>query len=166
VELEPPQFASRRLRIASTAVWAVVAGYVLFQHIQGGWAGYRQSYLAPASTPINGLYDVLAYSLSIDGRQPLGAQAPWSKVDFTPQMVAVRRSDGNIMRYGVNYMPDRIMLNKTYTLAWSRPDASRVVLRGTLDAGEVTIELRAMDAGKFLLLNRGFHWINERPFNR
>ena len=164
VELEPPKFASQRLRIASMALWTVVVGYVLFEHVSGGWAGYKQAYLTPVSTPISGLYDVAAFS--IDGRQPIGAPAPWSKVDFTPQGVAVRRTDGNITRYAVNYMPDKLLLNKTYTLTWSRPDASRVVLRGMLDAGEVSVELRALDATRFLLLNRGFHWINERPFNR
>lgn len=34
------------------------------------------------------------------------------------------------------------------------------------DAGTLAIRLRKIDPSKFPLLNRGFHWINEYPFNR
>jgi hypothetical protein len=35
-----------------------------------------------------------------------------------------------------------------------------------MDGGPVSIELRQIDPAKFLLFSRGFHWINEYPFNR
>jgi len=31
---------------------------------------------------------------------------------------------------------------------------------------DLAVKLRKSDPSKFLLVNRGFHWINERPFNR
>jgi hypothetical protein len=52
------------------------------------------------------------------------------------------------------------------TLAYARPDADRVVLQGTLGSDAVAIRLRRIYTSKFLLVNRGFHWINELPFNR
>jgi hypothetical protein len=59
-----------------------------------------------------------------------------------------------------------VTLNKKDTLAWTRPDADHVSLNGTLAGSPVTIGLRKIDTGKFLLLSRGFHWINETPINR
>jgi hypothetical protein len=41
-----------------------------------------------------------------------------------------------------------------------------VVLQGTLIADPLIVKLKRIDPAKFLLVNRGFHWINERPFNR
>ena len=49
---------------------------------------------------------------------------------------------------------------------YSQPDAGHVVLEGSLGGANLVVGLRQVDVQKFLLVNRGFHWINERPFNR
>jgi uncharacterized membrane protein YphA (DoxX/SURF4 family) len=41
----------------------------------------------------------------------------------------------------------------------------RLVLRGMLDRDTVEIRLTRMDEGTFRLTSRGFHWINEYPYN-
>ncbi|MGE5180864.1 MAG: hypothetical protein ACM31C_02320 [Acidobacteriota bacterium] len=41
-----------------------------------------------------------------------------------------------------------------------------VTLTGTLDGKPITIELHAVDDSEMLLVHRGFHWIQEHPFNR
>ena len=58
--------------------------------------------------------------------------------------------------------------NKSYSnpLTYSRPDADHVLLEGKLDGNALSVKLRKVDTSKFLLVNRGFQWINERPFNR
>jgi hypothetical protein len=40
------------------------------------------------------------------------------------------------------------------------------VLQGDLGTNTLSIHMRKTDMSKFLLINRGFHWINELPFNR
>ena len=40
------------------------------------------------------------------------------------------------------------------------------MLSGKLAQDTVNIRLRRIDPKTFLLLNRGYHWINERPLNR
>ena len=44
--------------------------------------------------------------------------------------------------------------------------APQLVLEGTLDGAEVRIVLNALRAEDFLVVNRGFRWIQEFPFNR
>jgi len=83
-----------------------------------------------------------------------------------PAAISVRTVDDAILSFGSVYEKDAVMLNKRGRLAWSRPDAGRVVLAGTLYSAPVTIRLERIDTGKMLLLSRGFHWINEMPFNR
>jgi hypothetical protein len=39
-------------------------------------------------------------------------------------------------------------------------------LWGELASRRIVATLHRVDESKFLLLNRGFHWINEHPFNR
>ena len=51
-------------------------------------------------------------------------------------------------------------------LTYSRLDADRVVLTGTLDNDPLEVRMRRRDPSEFLLVNRGFHWINELPLNR
>lgn len=42
----------------------------------------------------------------------------------------------------------------------------RLVLSGLFDGASIRVTLRRREASDFLLVNRGFHWINEYPFNR
>jgi hypothetical protein len=41
-----------------------------------------------------------------------------------------------------------------------------MTLAGTFNGSEMTARLRRTEERKFLLKDRGFHWINEVPFNR
>jgi hypothetical protein len=51
-------------------------------------------------------------------------------------------------------------------LSYERLGPGRLALAGKLDGRSVRINLRLDAKPDFLLLNRGFHWINEYPFNR
>jgi hypothetical protein len=56
--------------------------------------------------------------------------------------------------------------NPDGVLAYSWPDAGHLELRGDFKNQPVVIELRKVDASKFALTSRGFHWINEYPYYR
>ena len=45
-------------------------------------------------------------------------------------------------------------------------DTTSLTLIGKMKNDSVYINLKRFDEKNFLLMNRGFHWINERPFNR
>ena len=40
-----------------------------------------------------------------------------------------------------------------------------MAMEGTFDGRKVRATLRRVDKSDFLLLSRGFHWINEYPLN-
>lgn len=45
-------------------------------------------------------------------------------------------------------------------------DSTRLLLDGVMASDSITVELKAVDLNSFTLLNRGFHWINETPYNK
>jgi hypothetical protein len=51
-------------------------------------------------------------------------------------------------------------------LAWTRPRRFTLVLTGTWKGAPVEIHLRERDLDSLILTHRGFHWINEVPYNR
>jgi hypothetical protein len=51
-------------------------------------------------------------------------------------------------------------------LTYVHPDADHLELEGKVGAQDLRVRLERFDAGKMLLVSRGFHWINEVPFNR
>ena len=160
VNLEPPRFERRWMYLATMAFWILFVGYHLFGQIRGSWAGYQQTYVNPPRPLIFGLYEVEAFHPNIP--------ASWRKIDFQMQFISVRLADDTMTGYRVDYYagPNTIMLNKKDTFVWSRPDPSHLTLKGSLNGTPVSMELSQIPSSKFLLLNRGFHWISEFPFNR
>ena len=51
-------------------------------------------------------------------------------------------------------------------LEFSRPATDRLALRGPWEGDSIDVELRRVDETEFLLLNRGFHWIQPYPYFR
>jgi hypothetical protein len=41
-----------------------------------------------------------------------------------------------------------------------------LVLNGSLDGRKMQMQGRLFDRNNFLLVTRGFHWVQEYPFNR
>src|SRR5262249_35639627 len=125
--------------------------YNLVGQVTGGWKRYKQVYLNPVRPPLYGLYDVE------------NGYSNWRKVAIQfPGALTVRANDDSVLNYSTKYGDDTVTLNGKEILHWSRPDANHVLLEGD---GK-SIRLRQIDATKFLLLSRGFHWINETAFNR
>jgi hypothetical protein len=51
-------------------------------------------------------------------------------------------------------------------LTYERRDPNTLILDGTFEGKKTTATLRKAADREFLLNSRGFHWINEVPFNR
>jgi hypothetical protein len=60
----------------------------------------------------------------------------------------------------------RLEPNVKHTLSYKRSSPGALTLEGTFERQRVRAELRRVPEPAFLLLTRGFHWINEYPFNR
>jgi hypothetical protein len=116
--------------------------------------------------------------MSIDGepRPPLLTDnARWRRAIFDfPTRMAFQRMDDSMARYGaaIKVNDKTLALTKDDDKDWKadfvfqRPAPEQLILDGLMDSHKVHMQLQLLDRRKFLLVNRGFHWIQELPFNR
>ncbi|MGA8597525.1 MAG: hypothetical protein WB676_22650 [Bryobacteraceae bacterium] len=175
-DLSRPAFHPRAARIAVVSVQVLAIGYYLFSQVQGSFAAYAQSHLHPQRPPIYGLYDVETFSLNNQVRPPLATdKTRWNKVMIeSPTFFQVRVMDNSLQGWTARYdtTANRVALSRSNDLSqqgfliYSRSDAEHIVLEGNLGPDRLSVRLRRFDLSNYLLVSRGFHWINEFPFNR
>ena len=51
-------------------------------------------------------------------------------------------------------------------LSYRGPDGDSLILEGAFESHAIQAKLKRFKEPGFLLLSRGFHWIQEYPFNR
>ena len=78
-----------------------------------------------------------------------------NRLAYNPHLIDVR------FKQAIETEPDAGL-----TLAFSRSADDRLVLTGQWDSDSIRVQLNRIDETRFLLLNRGFHWIQYSPFFR
>jgi hypothetical protein len=161
------------LRHAALAFQVVVAvGFSAFI-VNMGW--HQLHDYTSTRSPLRGVWNV--EELQVDGQVgPPGAETlRWRRLIFDyPGTFAVQLTSDSRQRYRVKLdaAHKTMALTKRDDPAWKsslvyqRPAPDRLTLEGTLEGHKVRASLHRVDESKFLLLTRGFHWINEYPFNR
>jgi hypothetical protein len=51
-------------------------------------------------------------------------------------------------------------------LTYERPSPDKLAFEGDIDGKRVRMAMTQHDLNKFLLISRGFHWVQEFPVNR
>lgn len=156
----------RTLAIAAYVAWAVY----------GSYQGMKQyGDLAPKPA-LYGIWNV--DEITVDGRpRPplLTDETRWRRVVFSnASTVAVQLVSDSRRRYAVKLDPAKRTFElsqrndpkQLYRFAYAQPAPDRLVLDGTLEGQRIHAALHRVDPRSFLLVSRGFHWINEYPFNR
>jgi hypothetical protein len=131
--------------------------------------------LMPRS-PLYGIWNVEEFEVDGTIRPPLVTDAQrWRRVVFDyPKTIAGQLMSDTRRRYTVNLDEDAktLALTKRDDPAWkssfsyTEPEPGLLALEGTLDGRKIKAKVRRADTSDFLLISRGFHWINEYPFNR
>lgn len=164
LNLDAILFRSRAAWIATVALKTVFVGYFLFGQIRGGMFGYRTIYHRP-KPPLYGIWQVNSFLRN--GQEERESNARWKLllIEF-PQAAVVRLTDDSTRPYTVRYdtAANRIVFvsKPDLTFTFARPDDSHA----TLEGDHISLKLERIDPASFLINSRGFHWINERPFNR
>jgi hypothetical protein len=155
-----------------TALVIAFCGYMFYQAYDAQ-ATYGDR--APKS-PLYGIWNVEEFT--IDGEQRpalITDQTRWRRLVFDrPRLIGIQLMSDARKRYGLQLDEgSRTMTLSKFdqpafkaTLTYQHLDADVLNLEGTFDGQPVLAKLRRQDASNFLLLSRGFHWINEYPFNR
>jgi hypothetical protein len=169
-----PLFQNRRLdgvaRVLRTLLVVSWVAVSLWQSYQP----YMEFHDAPR-TPLYGIWAVDEWDDNGVAQPPLLTDtSQWRRVVFDyPGILAVQTMPGAWHRYLQTLDPATrtLALSRnspawSCTLTYTQPRPNLLTLSGTLDGRQVVVKLHHEDPGKFLLIRRGFHWINELPYNR
>src|SRR5262249_23585872 len=86
--------------------------------------------------------------------------------------LSFQRMDDTFETYAAKIDATSITLTQAGDPKWKttfpleKPADNQLILSGDMNGRSVRMHLRLVDRNSFLLVNRGFHWVQERPFNR
>jgi len=154
----------------------LLIGLMLYLSITQGREYYRQIHDVSQRSPLRGVWNINV--LDVDGvpRPPLVTDTTrWRRFvfDFPTNSSLYLMSDERV-RYNTKLDPKNKTMQLTnrddpkdvFTLAYVRPDPKTLQLDGTVGGKKIHAVCTLADEKQYLLMNRGFHWINERPYNR
>jgi hypothetical protein len=166
---------SRANRIAVTV--QVLAGlFLLGANVYGAISEYNMYGGGRQKSALYGIWSVEDFTLDGQERPPLLTDAlRWRTIVFdSPQAMTIRgmNEGSRLYRCSTDTNAKTIALGKSGAKNWkanfsfTRPDTNHLTLDGVMDNHKIHAGLELFDRSKFLLLNRGFHWVQDYPFNR
>ncbi|HEV3039935.1 MAG TPA: DoxX family protein [Candidatus Angelobacter sp.] len=173
---QPALFRRLRANRIALILQAVFGLYVIFLNIYQGIESWHTRGGARPKPSLYGIWNV--EEMSIDGqiRSPLLTDSErWRRVlfDFTTA-VQLQRADDSFMgcSSSINDKDKTLSLTKPSDKNWKasftfdRQASDQLILDGAMDGHKIHMKLKRLDHEKLMLVNRGFHWINDYPFQR
>jgi uncharacterized membrane protein YphA (DoxX/SURF4 family) len=172
---EPAIGRTRKTPRLALALQAALGLWLLGANVYNSWKSW---YLFGGGRPksvLYGIWDIEEFSQDGKLRAPLltdNDRFRRAVFDFTDS-VTFEKMDNTFISYGTAIDDARKTMNldkgsdKNFkaTLAYQR-DGDQLTLDGDFDKHKLHLKLHRIDHTKFSLINRGFHWIQEYPFNR
>jgi len=175
--ISPPVYKKRWQRITAYSIKYLIILFTivtLYQQtvpmvkIYGGGA---------PKSPLYGIYNVRKFSLNGKELPPLTTDSTrWEQVIFDwPAYARVKLMNDSLINFDVNIDEKKkeITLKPTseasanYIFNYIVKGKDQLVFTGIKDSKEaIAIEFKKKDLKDFKLINRGFHWVNEYPYNR
>jgi uncharacterized membrane protein YphA (DoxX/SURF4 family) len=175
VALERHQFPKRWTNRLVLVLKVAAVGGLLYLTTSGGLEGYRTWGDGAPTPPLYGLWEVANFSRGGTTAPPLASDSTrWRWLGFgRGGYCLVKHMDESSERFLVAQDDSAKILTFTsrtdsskVALTYSRPTQERLLVRGTLGGQLVEMELNRAASSESPLLGRGFHWINEVPYNR
>lgn len=157
-----PRSERRPLRIARRVAFVLVCLLCVWVNILGGYLGRS----TPQPHPV--LYGVWAVD-NITGWP--GGSLPQTITFDSSQYALMKTADGKQSWHHVQYVAAQHTIrltgvDKGASLQWDIPTAGKMQLRGQWMGFPVNLTMHRVDPDKYLLMSRGFHWVQEHEFNR
>lgn len=174
IEYKEPFAQKKPLQMKHIGKWIIVV-FFLYTTI-GEAIGYSDEYGPGApKPPLYGLYETTDFKVNSREIPPLLTDTiRWRYISIEHlESIRLYRTDmsGKSYTSKIDTIYKKIELThrkdstKVYTLNYSKTD-STMHIKGIFLGDTIDCKTKRLDKKDFLLTNRGFHWINERPFNR
>ncbi len=173
--LPTPLFRSVRTNQTARVVLAVLWCWMIAANLWDVRRGWHEVGGGRPNSALAGIWYI--EQLAVDGRpQPLLATDAdrWRRMTFDyPNWVHIQRMDDTLSGFAaaLNAQKKNLALTTASDRDWhadftyTRPTADELILDGSVNGHRQHIQLRLMDYAKFPVISRGFHWIQEYPFN-
>jgi len=172
----PPLARRTGVRRALVALQLAFGAYT----IGSGYVEAREAWnTRGAGAPKPPLYGIWTVEkMSVDGVERAALVTDWGRwrrvVVQNAAGVIFWRMDDTFVSYPstVDAAAKSIALTKAGDQTWKarfafeQPSPDVLVLDGEMDGHRIRMETRLFDRSRFLLVSRGFHWVQETPFNR
>jgi hypothetical protein len=170
-----PLFKRKWLDRGALAVRTLFVIWFAYLSLNQGWAG-RTTYgdLAPKAA-LYGVWNVETFEADGKVLPPLITEPfRWRRVIFDrPIRMAIQAMSDSRRRFLFKQASKSNVLTLTKvedpkwqaTLTYTQTAPGLVAMEGTFDGRKIRATLRRANTSDFLLLSRGFHWINEYPLN-
>jgi uncharacterized membrane protein YphA (DoxX/SURF4 family) len=172
----PVLFNSLRANRIAFAVQVVFGLWMIGSSLYGARSSWHTYGGGRPKSALYGIWNI--DELSIDGqiRSPLVTDYDRFRravFDFQDRM-AFQRMDDSFAYFAaaINANDKTLTLTKGSDKNWKgnftfqRAAPDQLILDGQMDNHKMHMQLHLVDRNKFLLVNRGFNWIQEYPFNR
>ena len=158
------------LHRGALALRTVFLVYFTWKLLSTSYGGYR-SYAVPPSSPFDGAWHVAAFTIEEGAMDP---EEVWTELVVGSSLrIGVTHASGAYERFQLELGDERkLTLTRRGDPQWKAdltyelPAPERLSWNGTLAGRSVHIDFERRPAREYLLQTRGFHWINEVPFNR
>ena len=174
--IKAPEIQQKWLRIAKLSAKALIIGYALiYGFIDVLDARKKYGDLAPKPA-LHGLYDVDEFVINNDTLPPLVTDSlrwkqfaiqweGYARINYMTDKVAsfLTEIDTSLQRLELTVRNDSTI---RYSLVYELPSPDTLIMKGTYQTDTISMLLTRKNVDDFLLMNRGFHWVSEYPFNR
>lgn len=174
-------FRARWMERARWVLKPIVIGWCVIGETQVNYKAYTVRGDDSPRPALYGIYEVEAFTRNGELRPPLlGDASRWRSMTVNRRpALAVQWMNDKVTRFRMvddpakktltlspsNDTPSGGETNEKFVLTYDRPDPEHLTLQGSFYKDTLEIRLRKVDESRFVLVSRGFHWINEYPFH-
>lgn len=170
-----PVFTNKRLAIGIKILKFLFIADALFYGIKGSIEQGKQYGDDAPKPPLYGIYNTEMVIKNNDTIAPLITDTSrWRQIVIQRDNFArIKLMNDTVRSY--NFQVDTIAKKAVVYPTWDTlnrinfnytSDSEILILSGSIKNDSLYIRLRRYDEKNFRLMNRGFHWINEYPYNR
>lgn len=173
----PKLFKTEKANRIATAA-QISLGVVLFVYMLALSYHYSSRFygIRGEKPPLYGIWNVADLTMDGQERPPLLTDTSRMRrfIFQYPQSVMIQPMDGPSTYYLLSLDQNRHTMeikkrnnpNWKADLTYQQPGPQQLVVDGEMDGHKMHAVLQRFDESKFLLISRGFHWMQESSFNR
>jgi hypothetical protein len=174
----PPLLGRKWLNTGLLVVQLAFGCYMVGQNLLAAHRSYETVGSGAPKLPLYGVWSVDEFRTDDSKQPPLSSSVedPWQQVVFDDHFeLVLQLKSGRRERYlhEVDTAKKTVSLSRRgdqpplkAKLNFDLPGPDSMILSGNFDGLQIHAKLHRIRPPQFILTTRGFHWINEYPFNR